>query len=305
MLRVIYRSYGGENMKNRPPYYSKLLSLLSFVRSLQQLGPGAAEVVFLNDGPIPADRLQVMQRCGEVLAYSKLGNIGSVQHGLALPAARSWPDDELVWFAEDDYLYLPHALADLVAAAAAFPDVAYFGLYAQVGSRLPNGGPMDTDIRLTRPWHGSEATMVNGRPWRSALSTTSTFGARVKVVAQDRAMMTVAMRTGGAWDHTICLMYQGRRPYPIASMVRQLLASDTRHGWLRRIAIFGVHSALDLYQVGRGLAGGKPRRLVAADPALITHLETAYLAAGTDWQSAATSTQDWARSQGSGSTPKL
>ena len=63
MLHLIYRSYGGENRKGRPDFYSKQVALASFVRSFRALEPGQAEVVFLNDGPIPAD-LHALIPCG-------------------------------------------------------------------------------------------------------------------------------------------------------------------------------------------------------------------------------------------------
>ena len=58
MLHVVYRSYGGENAKGRPPYYSKLLALTSMVRAAELAGEHV-HLVFLNDGTIPADRLAV------------------------------------------------------------------------------------------------------------------------------------------------------------------------------------------------------------------------------------------------------
>ena len=79
-------------------------------------------MIFLNDGPIPEDRLQVMEKSGEVLARSKLGARGSMRAALDIPVVRAWPHRPLVWFAEDDYLYQPCALNDLIAAAAAYPD---------------------------------------------------------------------------------------------------------------------------------------------------------------------------------------
>jgi hypothetical protein len=90
MLHIIYRSYGGENRKGRPDYYSKILALASLVRSFRQVTPGEAELIFLNDGPIPADRLRLMEASGEVLARSKLGLRGSMQGALALPGATIW-----------------------------------------------------------------------------------------------------------------------------------------------------------------------------------------------------------------------
>ena len=50
---------------------------------------------------------------------------------------------------------------------------------------------------------------------------------------------------------------------------------------------------LNFYQVARALKRSNRRHLVAADPALITHLETSYLARGTDWRSVAARTKQW------------
>jgi hypothetical protein len=109
VLHIISRSYAGENKKGRPDYYSKRLSLISLIQAFQQLKPGTAELIFINDGPIPEDRLTLMKASGEVLMRSKLGMRGSLQAILELPTLRPWPEDDLVWFAEDDYLYQPNA----------------------------------------------------------------------------------------------------------------------------------------------------------------------------------------------------
>ena len=63
--RLVYRSYGGENRKQRPDYYSKVLTLTSFVRAAARLP--AADIIFLNDGPVPGDRLAIMERFGRVI----------------------------------------------------------------------------------------------------------------------------------------------------------------------------------------------------------------------------------------------
>ena len=296
MFHVIYRSYGGENRKDRPAYYSKLLCLMSFIRSFRQLKMGAAETIFLNDGPIPADRLRIMEKSGEVVTLPHAGMQASMLSALAIPSERAWPNDDLVWFAEDDYLYLPHALNDLVAAAETYPDASYFGLYATIGCRQPNGLPCED--RVPRGYaEDPETTLVNGHPWRPALSTTSTFGARVKSVVEDRSMMKFAIYSSGGWDQTTCLMYQGFMPYQISFLVNYLLTPNSKNGWLQRVGIFGVRIGLDLYHAVRASQRSNRRNLVASDPALITHLEPPYLALGTDWQSVAASTQQWTNAE--------
>jgi hypothetical protein len=294
MLHIIYRSYGGENKKGRPDYYSKLLSLASFIRSFAQLKPGVAEVIFLNDGPIPADRLRLMEPWGEVVARSNLGLRGSWEATLALPLERGWPKDDLVWLAEDDYLYLPNSLNDLVAAAEASPDVEYFALYAMVGSRLPNGDTSDDRVPHENRWLNTKTRLVNGHPWRGAISTTATFGARVGTLIEDRSMMQLAIRAGGAWDHTICLIYQGFAPFPMSSLMASLVDPASTKNWLQRAATFAGRMGMNVYKAARAVKKPARRALLAADPALITHLETDFLARGTDWRSIAISTQQWA-----------
>jgi hypothetical protein len=293
MLHIIYRSYGGENVKGRPDYYDKTLALMSFIRSFQQLKAGAAEIIFLNDGPLPPDRLRLMEQWDEVLPRSNMGLRGSWESTLEIPVSRSWPHNDLVWLAEDDYLYLPRALNDLIAAAAAHPEASYFGLYAMVGSRLPNGGSSDDRVPSEDRWPQVDTTMVHGHPWRGAISTTATFGARVGALVADRSMMRWAIRAGGAWDHTLCLMYQGLAPYPIAALNAWLRDPAATKRLPHRAAICMARLCLNAYQAARSINRSNRRLLVASDPALITYLETDYLARGTDWRSVATSTRQW------------
>ena len=287
MLHIVSRSYAGENKKGRPDYYSKRLSLISLIRAFQQLEPGTAELIFINDGPIPENRLGLMKSAGEVVMRSRLGMQGSLRAILELPIVRSWPKDDLVWFAEDDYLYKPRAFVDLLAATRTFPQASYFGLYALMGMREPNGTAFQDVDRLPRGWSDSDVTLVNGHPWRRALSTTSTFGVRVQALVEDYPMMKRAMYTGGAYDHTTSLMYQGFLPYPAKSLVKTLLDKKRGGAFPRRAAICGVRMALDLYSLMRVLKPSRHRILMSAEPALITHLETEQLAVGTDWEEVA------------------
>src|SRR6266511_6323917 len=131
-LQVIYRSHGRENTKGSPPYYRKLLALVSLLRAAEEARE-PVDLVFLNDGWIPPERLAIMRSAGEVVAEARLGgNEGSFRKALAIPRVRKWSDDDLVWFAEDDYLYDPRALAGLIGAAAAMPEADYLALYASI-----------------------------------------------------------------------------------------------------------------------------------------------------------------------------
>jgi hypothetical protein len=295
MLHIIYRSYGGENNKGRPAFYSKVVALASCIRAFEGLEAGTAEIIYLNDGPIPADRLRLMERSGEILAYSRLGMKGSMRRALAIPYERAWPADDLVWFAEDDYLYLPQAFKDLVAAATAFPDADYFALYALIDTLLPNGSP-DIEHRLRwfpGHWLERRCVVVGDRCWGRALGTTSTFGGRPRAIVEDRLLMQIAMMYGGAWDTTTCMLYQGLCPFPYVSLVESLRASRTVKGFVRDIAILAARLGLNGYQNVRRWTGSTPRLLIAPVQALATHLETQFLAVGADWNCLAEETQRW------------
>src|SRR6202166_2442086 len=247
MLHIIYRSYDGENNKNRPAFYSKVVALASCIRAFEGLEAGTAEIIYLNDGPIPADRLRLMERSGEILAYSRLGMKGSMRRALAIPYQRAWPADDLIWFAEDDYLYLPQAFKDLIAAATAFPDADYFALYALIDCLFPNGSP-SIEYRLRwfpGRWLEPRCVAVEDRCWQRALSTTSTFGGRPRAIVEDRLLMKVAMIYGGAWDHTTCMLYQGLRPFPDVSLVELLRVSRDVKGFFRNLAVLAARLGLN------------------------------------------------------------
>jgi len=298
MLHIIYRSYGGENAKGRPAFYSKSLALLSLLRAAAEL-EGAVEILFLNDGPIPSERLRLMERSGEVLARSQMGMRGSLRTALALPTERGWAENDVAWLAEDDYLYQATAFTGLSAAAAAFPDAAYFALYALIGSRLPNGAPADAKhvpagcTYMPTGWHDSEPRLVGGHPWRRALATTSTFGARVGPLEEDRLMMYATMYSGSPWDYTTCLLYQGFQPYTLGSAISVAREAGGLKAWARSAAIAAVRVGLHGYQTVRTRSGHPGRLFIAPDPALATHLESAYMALGTDWNAVAEEAQRW------------
>ena len=127
-------------------------------------------------------------------------------------------------------------------------------------------------LELTRA-HKGQVTLVNGHPWRRALSTTSTFGARVKPLLEDRRMMDMAMESGGAFDHTTCLMYQGHMPYPMFALTEPLRSTKDARDWLRRAAISTMRAGLNGYQAMRRVTGSSIRLLVAPEPALNNGLE--------------------------------
>src|SRR5690348_13518777 len=117
-LTILYRSTGGDNPKNRPPYYNKMLCLRSLLRSFERVGERGS-IIFINDGPMPDDRLAVMERYGKIVSLPGLGNSPSYRETLKI--ALELPKDSLVYFAEDDYLYTLPAMEKMLTAFDELP----------------------------------------------------------------------------------------------------------------------------------------------------------------------------------------
>lgn len=269
-LHVLYRSYGGENVKGRPDWYSKLLALTSFVRAVEDAGSGV-EVLYVNDGPIPAERTAVMEGPGaEVLRVDRGSNRGSLRWTLSEARRRSWPAEDLVLLLEDDYLFVPDALTALRDEAERRPDVDYFAVY---------GFPTD------------EAAVVGG--WAPFTSTTSSFAVRARALREDHGRLTLLPFTGGAFDHTTCLAVQGRLPFTARDVLRPdppLPGTPPAKRAARRAVMAAVRLAAQASAVRRP---SRRRRLYGPVPALATHMEVGVVSPGRDWPALAAETRQW------------
>jgi hypothetical protein len=293
-LHVVMRSYGGENMKDRPAYYSKLTCLASVIRAARALSP-AAELVFVNDGSIPEDRETMMRSAGEVVQLAAGSNRASYRAAVQLAVRRDWADDDLVWFAEDDYLYTPRAFEHLLAAADA-PALAaadYFSMYG--GSAFDtSSGRLHAKERPERGAAGDpSAQVVDGLTWYRGLATTSSFGVRRSVLLVDAPLLRLMPYTGGAWDRTSCLTLQGMRPFTREELAEDLVPfrREPASRWPRALARGTVRLVLS----PRALRRSSRRRLMyGSDPDQAGHLELAHLSPGTDWEKLAAETRAWA-----------
>lgn len=200
-LHIFYRSTGGDNKKNRPPYYSKMLCLRSFLRAFERVRD-RADITFVNDGPMPDDRLDVMKQYGKIVSFPGLGNSPSYRETLAM--AIKLPGDSLVYFAEDDYLYTAAALEKLLAAFDELPKVDYVTLYDH----------MDRYIRTDDSRRGySRVYIAGGLHWRTVESTCMTFGARVNRLAGDAWIHRLGTIPKTPRDRTIWRCSQGEKGF--------------------------------------------------------------------------------------------
>jgi hypothetical protein len=293
-LRIIYRSYGGENAKERPPYYSKQLALQSMLTAATA---AQAEIVFINDGPVAAPLLDLMQASGDVVTLDSVGMRGSYLAALRYPRQHGWQDD-LVWFSEDDYLYRPEAFVALEAAAAR-SSADYFALYGGT-AHFPVHSGLPEDGWLPDGWDAGVPLEVDGQRWERIVSTTSSFGARTRALRQDMSIFLQGLlpHRHSLRDHDTCVVYQGYAPHRW-SRLAQDLRGHTPGPAIARLTQAGLvpfKAALNLRAHRR-----PPNRrvLLAAAPNLATHMESEWMAPGRDWAALAAATvQAWSDTGG-------
>ena len=306
-LRILHRSYAGDGVKPRPLYFSKLLALVSLLRAADALLV-RPQLVFLNDGPMPADRLRVMEAHGEVRSVRRGGSDArSYREMLADEAAGPGEDADLVWLAEDDYLYTDDSLVRLVRAADELPHVDYLMLYGALAVDVARSAGRDL---VTLPQGGAdhpdaEVVTVDGSPWFRIASTTSTFGLRRRALREDLGLLRFGALTGGAWDNSSCRMVQGFRPFEPGEIRADLLpfGREPLASWPRSITRGLVRSVAVTTSRRRG---GQRRVFMGSDPELAFHMEAGAVAphptstrtAKTDWATVAVESAAWARAHG-------
>jgi hypothetical protein len=296
-LHLVYRSYGGENAKGRPAYYSKVLTLASFVRAAERVPD--ADVVFVNDGPVPPERLALMERAGRILQIGPepIGMRGSYRFGLALPDRESWPDFDVVSYIEDDYLFHPGAFTALAEAARDLDAAEYFALG---GERPVAESFAAARQRFSLPHDRVPAAdvEVNGRVWFNVPSTTSTFSARVGTLRKDLPIFRQCMLPFRRrfLDHETCLLYQGYVPYRGMDLLRGLPEDfePSIRGVARTIFLVPFRVALDI----RGLRQKRAHLLYAPTPSLAAHLEADLVDDDQDWPLIAADVARWSEAMG-------
>jgi hypothetical protein len=273
-LHIVYRSTGKENLKPRPAYYSKLVCLLSLLRAVETY-EGTVEIAYLTDGPIPPDQLELMNSSGSVIPASFDSVREACLGANSVPELRAWPDEDLVYFVEDDYLHLPESLVELIEAAKKASRASYFGTYGTILE------PRTAVLPTAR------------REWDVGHSTTHTFAVRLAAFRRDGWIY----RLGGSLDRDICQSYRGFRPFRWGAVVDEFRGKTVplaASGRRRRLSRLSFQVAMNLLATRRSL---RPHLLIISYPSLATHLELPHVAPGVDWEKVAAETEEWAASR--------
>ncbi len=295
-LKLVLRSYGGDNDKGRPSFYSKDLVVASFVRAAAAV---EAEVFFVNDGPIPSARLGVMERSGMVLQIpgGPVGMRDSYRYGLDMPSRLGWMDDDIVAFVEDDYLLTADAFSVILDGAGAMPDVSYFAL---TGSRPDDfSDPAQRQLhQVPRGWTPSLPNrQVGDYTWIHILSVASTFAARVGALTADRDIFEQCMKPFRSryLDHETCLLYQAIVPYHGVELVIGP-PGDFVPGW-RGVARTLLLSPYRIRLNRRARRQRESHPLYAVQPRVAAHLEDGMMSTTRDWEQVAREVSIWAAEQ--------
>jgi len=169
-------------------------------------------------------------------------------------------DADLVYFAEDDYLYLPHSLERTVDFMRRHPGADFVTPYDHA----------DFYSKFVHHFRGPEI-FEDGRRWRTVASTCLTFMARRKVVAESATVFKTYVKNT---DLGIWMALTKKRVCNPWSWIRSL--GDGLY--------FPASHALAWRYAWRQILFGKRRTLWAPAPALITHMENSGLAPGVDWE---------------------
>lgn len=167
---------------------------------------------------------------------------------------------ELVYFAEDDYLYLPRSLERTVNFMRRHPDADFVTPYDHA----------DFHAKFVHRFRGPEI-LEDGVRWRTVASTCLTFMARRKAVAESAPVFKTYNTNP---DLAIWMALTKKRVCNPWSWIRSL--GDGLY--------FPASHALAWRYAWRQILFGKTRTLWSPTPSLITHMESTGLALGLDWQ---------------------
>lgn len=240
-ILVIYRYWRGSNLKGRPEWFSKELSLRSFVESIEG-SRHQHQVLFVVDGTIDKGIEQLMAAIGQVEIRSFGSNEGSWRYCLA-KARCLGGDFDVVYFVEDDYLHIES------------PDLMYEAIAAGVDYATPYNHPDYETLRFHR---GVEPRkLIPPAGWRYVRSTCLTFAAAPSAfVADDQLFCVLSLGDSSLWailtsvnkrDRLRALTTAPERGLTVRHAVREDLIGRVLRCWGRSRGLIAPTSSLAVH----------------------------------------------------------
>jgi hypothetical protein len=263
-VAVAYRIY--PRVSKKPAIFTEdKLRLARFcLRSFRaSLGMVRAKMFVLLDG-CPREFDEIFTECFESsdLELIRLDGIGNRQtFSRQIEILLRQDCAEAVYFAEDDYFYLPGQFEFMLGFLRECPDADFVS-------------PYDHPDYYSLPLHsGQQLTRERGdQSWRTAASTCLTFLTTKQMLARTRRVF----RTYTYRNPDVCLWL---------SLTKQAVFDPgiIRRCFQERVAMGGFVAVSWLYGWPQILSGRR-RRLWIPNPSMATHMEERFLAPGVDWQ---------------------
>ena len=179
-MQVIYRISDTGYQKEKPKYINNQNCLLNAIRTFNK---ASWWVIADNVGE---ETKAFLNRELKTIEHVSVGH-GAGTFNLALDYALNLPDEEIVYFLENDYLHKPGAMEVLQSAFEMYLGIEYVTLYDHPDKYMDpgNGGnpycygkAENTRVFLGQHCH-----------WKLTNSTTMTFAAKVRTLKQDEKIL--------------------------------------------------------------------------------------------------------------------
>jgi hypothetical protein len=260
-LAVAYRIYPG--ISKTPAYFATdkfKLSQMCLASFRQALGGVNVKVyAILDDCPPEYEELfrEVLKEFDlEVIKTQRIGNLATFS--LQVDILTRQTESNFIYFAEDDYFYLPGAIEKMLSFMRDNPDADFVTPYDHPDSYYTSSR---RERHLVKPW--------GDRYWRTASSTCLTF------LASRKALVETA---------TIFRTYSnGNMDCPIWLAVTEKFGlTNPRVHWCD---MFRFKTWVKTWRWGwRSILFKRRFRLYAPLPTLATHMESSCLSPLVDWQ---------------------
>lgn len=262
-IAIAYRIYPG--VSKIPPVFreNKLklteFGLLSLKRALDNI---SYKIIFLLDN-CPTDYQELIKEIFdknsiEIISLSKTGNAGTFGKQIDILLNQEYSD--FVYFAEDDYFYLPNAVSKML-------------------DTIKNDGvdfvtPYDHPDYYTLEFHNynRESIVLNDVNWQSCATTCMTFLTTKEVLKKTESIFRTYQRNN--FDASLWKSLTKYNLFNIGNTIKTLKQSKSF-----------VRVYIKMWQFGFiQHFFGKKYKLYAPVPSISTHLDSTLLAPGIDWE---------------------